>query len=307
MSLFIHVPALLLFTGAAAAHNARGGLSQRSLRAVDEPVAHAKAPVADNGVVKPFSFDQKLLVCNAYPSDVPIECWRGAKNLLGKHSNPVGFRECRYVQGGVQAKDKLDLSLSGQELKSTFEVGALPNTDAILLLVPYRKPGSPLIRFQSFAFPQGGAREEAQLAVIDTFAGNTSAARLLMQDHLDETQAPQPKSADGKAVSFKAAPKRQEQLNFDRVYSVEAGLYDASVDDAKAVDDAFKSSNKVVNLAKDGSYVVIRTGDDRFGESLVVFPETPMPKKPKLVQSGARSLSSGLGWLVFAALAALRL
>merc|ERR1719333_1047192 len=101
-----------------------------------------------------------------------------------------------------------------------------------------------------------------------------------MQDHWDETALPQ--KADGAkaaAVSFKA--RRNEQLSFDRVYQVEAGIYDATIQDNK-----HKDTLKVVNLAEDQSYVVIRTGDDHMGESLVVFPETPMPQKKVVPSSG---------------------
>lgn len=314
--------ALLFLSGATAAHISRGSLSQRSLRPADEKASSAADSVpaaasgaagqgpeavgAEDGMVKPFSFDQKMLICNAYPSAIGLACSRNDKNMMGE-AESIGFRQCRYVQENVQAKDRLDLSLHAEnnDLKSTFEVGALPATDAILLLVPYRKPGSPLIRFQSFAFPQGGERKDAQLAVIDAFAGNTSAARLIVQDHIDDTPVAQ--KADGAkaaAVSFKA--KRQEQLSFDRVYQVEAGLYDASVEDTKQEVEEGKKAPKVVNLAQDQSYVVIRTGDDRVGESLVVFPETPLPQKKKVPSSGTRSLPLGLGWLALVAAAALR-
>ena len=93
--------------------------------------------------------------------------------------------------------------------------------------------------FQSFAFPTLSESNEAQVAVIDAFKSNSShAAHLIMEDHLRASQE-------------KAVTKRVEELNFDRVYTVEEGIYDASV--------TGRMANKVVNLAKQQSFVVLRT------------------------------------------------
>jgi hypothetical protein len=267
---------------------------QKSLR------ASASAPAADEGVVKAFKFDQKLLICNAYPSSSPMVAQMNGKDITDA-GRPIGFRECRTLASGVQAGDRLDLSLRDVELQSTFEVNALPPSDAELLLVPYKKKNSPMIRFQSFAFPTRADGKDAQLALIDTFAGNSTMARVRMEDHIQEVA---PKAGkDGHAPVTTPAPKRMEELNFDRVYSVEAGVYNTAVDEDQ-VDMSAGRKPQLVNLAKDQNYVFIRMGDGQndFPESLVVFPETPLPPSPPS-RSGARASAGPLGFLALAATA----
>merc|ERR1719382_114201 len=180
---------------------------------------------------------------------------------------PIRFRECRYAPERVQSRDKLDLVVQDADIHGTFEVGELPMTDAILLVVLEKRKESPLVSFQSFAFPVSTDNTDAQLAVIDAFRGNSSAPRLRMEDHIT--------GKEEQTVS-----KRIEQLSFNRVYSVEAGTYDASVTDrhrgadSAAEEQLERSTKKVLTLAKNQNYVVLRTGDaGHFAESLMVFPE----------------------------------
>jgi hypothetical protein len=272
-----------LLVPALVAASAWGAAAHGALRA---PGSELHAGAEDNeSMVKPFHFNQRLLVCNAYPNSSPMECKKNGQDMLVKEGSPVAFRECRYIDGQVQSHDRLDISLRDLDFHGTFEVGALPTSDAVLLLVPYKRPGSPMIRFQSFAFPTRADGKDAQLALIDTFAGNaTATARLLMEDHIANNE--------NKTVS-----KRVEQLNFDRVYSVEAGLYDAAV--GKEVTST-RGALKMLNLQQDQNYVVLRTGDDEanFPESLVVFPDTPLPSPPK--RSGAPGREVGSLAVVFA-------
>merc|ERR1719436_459023 len=105
-----------------------------------------------------------------------------------------------------------------------------------------------MISFQSFAFPKSAGRREAQLAVIDAFSGNASMPRLKMEDHVS-----------GKEIKMVA--KRTEQLNFNRVYSVEAGEYDASIADSEheegpsAGRELERKTKRVVKMAKSANYV----------------------------------------------------
>merc|ERR1719242_272976 len=99
-----------------------------------------------------------------------------------------------------------------------------------------------MIRFQSFAFTLSEDNQDARLALIDTFDGNTTASpRLLMEDHAEN----------------RSLARHTELLAFDRVYSVEAGEYDAAVDDRGDSRD-----RRTVNLERNQNYVVLRTGDD---------------------------------------------
>lgn len=222
-------------------------------------------PQEDDALVRPLRFDQRLLVCNAYPSASPMEV-RLNSQVLADEKHAIAFNECRYLPGLVKSLDKLDFLLQGQEFHGTFEVGGLPETDAVLLLVPARHPHSSTMVFQSLAFPTSADSKDAQLAVISTFKGNDTAPHLQVEDHIT-----------GKEVQ--TVSKRIEQLNFDRVYSVEEGAYDASVADRGASQGpARHGARKLLQLRKNQNYVVLRTGDEQghFPESLVVFPETSL-------------------------------
>jgi len=208
----------------------------------------------DDGMVEPFKFDQQLIVCNAYPSHSPVTLTRNGAEALASGKAALRFRECRHFNSQLQPHDKLDLMLSGIEIHGTFEIGALPASDAVLLLVLQKRDHSKLLSFQSFAFPAGAETEEAQLAVIDAYKQNhSSMAYLRVEDHIT--------NKENHAVS-----KRMEELNFNRVYSLDQGVYDASISGQKA--------KKLLSLVKNQSYVVLRTGEEgNFPEALVVYPE----------------------------------
>jgi len=231
-------------------------LAQRSFR------------TSSKGVVVPLRFKQQLLVCNAYPSDSPVVIRRNARESMVNAEHALGFKECRYMNNQVQKRDRIHFSLRDVEVEGTFEVGDLPSTDALLLLVLEKRPATPKVSFQSFAFPSGADAKDAQLAVINTFTGNASSPHLKMQDHIAEKEK-------------QTITKRTEKLNFNRVYSVEAGGYDVSITDehrAGLSDTALEAfTRKSLNLARNSNYVIIRTGGDNFKESLVVFPECPSP------------------------------
>lgn len=276
MSLRNLIVASLALLPAAGAYSVRGADDKKTLHAVDETM------------VQPLRFDQKLLVCNAYPSHSPVVIKKNENELLADENEPLSFRECRYLKGQVQEHDRLDLGLRDQELHGTFEVGALPSNDAVLLLVLEKREASVMMSFQSFAFPSHTDDKDAQLAVINTFKGNSSAPHLKMEDHVT--------GKEKQTVS-----KRIEQLNFNRVYSVEEGEYEASVADktrGKTADDEThleQATKKSLHLAKSMNYVVLRVGGSspEYPESIVVYPETPMGK------SGSTRMA--LSWMAVAA------
>merc|ERR1719401_511392 len=98
-----------------------------------------------------------------------------------------------------------------------------------------------------------------------------------MSDHIIEVPS-------GRKDQPSMKTPRMEDLSFDRVYSLDAGVYDAAVDEMGA---------RPVNLLQDQNYVFIRTGGGKsdIPESLVVFPDTPMPPPPPPLapRSGSRS------------------
>eukprot|EP00928_Gymnodinium_smaydae_P072746 TRINITY_DN56045_c0_g1_i1.p1 TRINITY_DN56045_c0_g1~~TRINITY_DN56045_c0_g1_i1.p1 ORF type:complete len:292 (+),score=73.58 TRINITY_DN56045_c0_g1_i1:66-941(+) len=228
-------------------------------------------------VVQPLKFNQRLLICNAYPSNSSMTVQKNEKEMLADVDHAIAFRECRYIDTRVQSQDKLDLSLAELDVEGTFEVGELPESDAVLLLVLKKRPGSTLVSFQSFAFPPGRGGTEAQVAVIDAFGRrNATQAHLKMEDHISGKEK-------------KASLRRVEELNFNRVYAVEEGTYDATVMErfAAGASELVSSAKHVMRLARNQNYVVLRTGDDEVGEpeDIVVYPNA---KSAGLrVQSGA--------------------
>jgi len=252
-----------------------------------KPSSHLRA--TNESLVRPFEFHQKLLVCNAYPSHAPITVRRNEHRTPVDVMPELAFRQCSYAPERVQSHDKLDFLLQGLEIHGTFEIGDLPNSDAVLLLVLEKRGKSPLINFRSFAFPTRMDTKDAQLAIIDAYQSNSSFAHLEMEDS--------PLGSKEKAIQ-----KRIEELNFDHVYSIQEGTYVASIVDARRVGSVANAAlpqhraKTVFQLAGSQSYVAIRTGDEgSFPERLLLFSEG--------LQSGGRALACS--WLLLAALAAL--
>jgi len=251
------------------------------------------------GLVEPMHFDQRLLICNAYPSTSPAAIMRNGKEVLPGERTAIGYQECRYIPAKIQTHDRLEFGVRDFEVEGSFEVGLLPSSDAVLLLVLEKHTGSSMISFQSFAFPKSTDRREAQLAVINAFSGNSSAPHLKMEDRVS-----------GKEVKMVA--KRIEELNFNRVYSVEAGEYDASIEgsdhkgEPTTEREVERKAKKVVKMAKSENYVILRTGGGDFEESLVVFPEpTPDAFRSGSSRLAAQSTACGMLALLVAAVSAL--
>lgn len=230
-------------------------------------------------VVKPLTFDQRLLVCNAYPHKTPVKVSKNSGQKVLAKEGGLGFKECEYSAATVKAHDKLDFELADLGVEGTFEVGDLPESDAVLLLVLERRDEkSSVVSFQSFAFPSSkeGESDAAQVAVIDTFKGASKFPHLKMQDH-----------SDAKDAKKEGASKRVEELNFNRVYAVEEGSYDASVMDRledKAAEKKLEKYGTLLKLEKGRDYVVLRTGDDKdFPMSLVAFPPASGANKVSVI------------------------
>lgn len=216
-------------------------------------------------LIEPLKFNQKLLICNAYPhkSRTTATMNQGKKVIS---EGGLKFNECEYALSEILPHDKLDFAIADAGIEGTFEIGSLPDSDAVLLLVIEKRDGkSAMFSFNSFAFPTSAmSGDEAQVAVIDAYKGETKMPHLKMSDHMSGTANAQEKT------------KRIEDLNFNRVYAVEAGLYDASVvdrlEDQKA-EEKLEEFRTTLNLKRGMDYVVIRTGDDvDFPETLVSFP-----------------------------------
>merc|ERR1719352_612503 len=186
-------------------------------------------------LVKPLKFNQPLLLCNAYPATSAVQVQSNGKPLL----DSLAFQQCRYTNTNVLSKDKLDFVLTDAGIEGTFEVGDLPQTDSVLLLVLQKRDShSPLMAFQSFAFPLNSGNDEAHVAVIDASAGSAKA-------HLKI--ADRPAEPNAKALV--------EELSFNRIYALSQGKYDVSV-----LSQGKDSSKQEIDLLGRSDYVLLRTG-----------------------------------------------
>lgn len=176
-----------------------------------------------------------------------------SKNGQNVVSN-LPFQACKYADANVLAKDKIDFNLADAGIEGTFEVGDLPQTDSVLLLVLQKRDShSPLMAFQSFAFPVNGNKDQAHVAVIDASAGVHKA-------HLQIGDKP-----------LQGDVHRVEELSFNRVYALEQGAYDVSVlEQGKEA-----TGNDEIELLGQRDYVLMRTtGEGKNG--LVAFPRDPI-------------------------------
>merc|ERR1719498_1749103 len=163
----------------------------------------------------------------------------------------------------------IDFVLTDAGIEGTFEVGDLPQTDSVLLLVLQKRDDhSPLMAFQSFAFPSNSASAEAHVAVIDASA-NSHKAHLQIAD----------KPAQGDV-------RRVEELSFNRVYALEQGSYDISV-----LDQGSDSPMQQVQLLGQRDYVVMRTAGEELGaKSLVAFPHDELHNSGSVRSSALAAL-----------------
>lgn len=260
------------------------GAGHNAGRKVLRSKGHSKAP-GDEGVVKALKFEQKLLVCNAYPSNAPMTVKQNGQPTLSKEHNSVSYKACEQISTNVHSKDKLDVEFQGSGIQGTFEVGDLPDSDAeLVLVVGKRDAKTPLVAFQSFAFPARAASNSAQLAVFDTYKGEKVMPHLdlKMEDSLSSSKEGHKKNKD---VS--------EQLFFNRVYAIDEGSYVADIADrinhqganGSASSDMMRLADKTAfHFARNTNYIVLRVGDDKqFPQSLVVFP--PMLKSNAMMAS----------------------
>jgi len=227
-------------------------------------------------LVKPLKFNQPLLLCNAYPATSAVQVQSNGKPLL----DSLAFQQCRYTNTNVLPKDKIDFMLTDAGIEGTFEVGELPQTDSVLLLVLQKRDNhSPLMAFQSFAFPSNSASAEAHVAVIDASAGAHKA-------HLQIADKP----AQGDV-------RRVEELSFNRVYALEQGSYDISV-----LDQGSDSPKQMVQLLGQRDYVLMRTGGEEIGaKNLVAFPHDELHNSGSVRSSALAAVFTAMaGMLVLA-------
>lgn len=226
-------------------------------------------------MVKPLKFNQRLLLCNAYSSKSAVSVSKNGQSVL---EGGLGFQKCEYAPTSVLAKDKLDFVLADAGIEGTFEVGDLPQTDSVLLLVLQKRDArSPLMAFQSFAFPLNSGRDEAHVAVIDASSDGVKA-------HLKISDRPiQP---GDKSLT--------EELSFNRIYALSQGRYDVSV-----LAKGKQEKPEEIQLLGRQDYVLLRTGGEEMGaKTLVAFPHDEIQQSGATKPFGAMLLV--LGTIAFA-------
>jgi len=240
-----------------------GSLEPRSFTAV-EVVAE------ESSLVQPLEFQQDLVVCNAYMEtthlQTPMHVKQNGQHIHG-HIMGIPYKQCKQISGQVRSKDKIDVDFGS--IQGSFEIGDPPPNDAFLVLVVERRDAqSPLLAFQSYAFPVTPDGDVAHLAVIDTLKETSHFPSLRMEDHV--TDQPGQK---------KLLSKRIQQLKFNNVYSIEEGSYDASILDHDHIEGSeergqqvSKGAKRLLNLSKNKNYIVLRIGE-LGGQSLAVYPD----------------------------------
>lgn len=206
-----------------------------------------------------------VLICNAYP---------GSKAKVERHGKAIatdlGFPGCqKFEKVELNQGDKLGFYLDNKA-EGSFEITKLPEKNAMMLLVLEKKDTSTTkLAFQSYSF-QAAAGESAQVAVIDTI--KNAATKLTIEDKVSYDK-------DGKPAKNQRV--RLEELDLNRVYSIDAGEYDADFKD-----DSTHKAKQNLKFAKGNNYVLIRAGDTKELQSMVVFPGD-------IAHSGAATLALG--------------
>lgn len=228
----------------------------------------AETAAKDPSFAEPLVFKQDLVVCNAYGGKTPMHVKQNGEHIHG-HVRGIPFKQCREISSQVKAKDKIDVDFGN--MQGSFEIGDLPSNDAFLVLVvEKRDTQSPLLKFQSYAFPVTADGDVAHLAVIDTLKETSHFPSLRMEDHQTDQPGQQ-----------KLLSKRIQQLKFNNVYNVAEGAYDAAILDHDHIEGSedrgkqvSKGSKRLLNLRKNKNYVVLRIGDGKqMGQSLAVYPD----------------------------------
>jgi len=221
------------------------------------------APESKGSLVKPLKFNQQLLLCNAYPAKSAVAITKNGQPVL--EGGGLAFQQCEYAPTNVLTKDKLDFSMNDAGIEGTFEVGDLPQTDSVLLLVLQKRDDhSPLMAFQSFAFPLNSGKQEAHVAVIDASPAGSKA-------HLKISDRPAKKGE--KAVT--------EELSFNRIYALEQGQYDVSV-----LAKGKQEQSEEIQLLGQKDYVLLRTGGEE-AHKLVAFPRDQIQNSGAATPFGA--------------------
>lgn len=200
------------------------------------------------------AFDRHLRICNAYPSAVGLDVFRGHKLRLTAEDGTMPYKSCRDFTVPLRVGDKINFKL-GDHSAGIFALQTLPDDDAVLLLVAQRHDTvSTAVSFTSHVFAN---HPDAQVAVIDAYRGSAQATASIVD-----------KRPDAEVV-------KSQQLKYNSLVSLGEGLYSVNLTSS---DGGNVQSSQLVALGRE-SYVILRTGveaeeGDVFPEELVVYPKS---------------------------------
>eukprot|EP00747_Dinoflagellata_sp_TGD_P065848 gnl/TRDRNA2_/TRDRNA2_154537_c0_seq4.p1 gnl/TRDRNA2_/TRDRNA2_154537_c0~~gnl/TRDRNA2_/TRDRNA2_154537_c0_seq4.p1 ORF type:complete len:508 (+),score=80.84 gnl/TRDRNA2_/TRDRNA2_154537_c0_seq4:65-1588(+) len=227
----------------------------------------------------PTRVDGQLLFCNMYPVEAMANLTR--KGRLVPDSE-IAHQACEYVND-VHDQDVFQVYLHGVPtvLQDSFHVSSLPQGYGLPVVV-LKKAGteeSPSMGFHAFVFPQSPV---AHIAVIDAYDGNVSLPRLIVEDRA-------------------ARPPSTEELQFDHIYTIDAGTYDISLmtrGGTKISKEEQLLPASTISISNGQNYAVMRVG----GSSAVHPPELVIFRiEPDHVEELAgmveREKSTGIGEL----------
>jgi hypothetical protein len=196
---------------------------------------------------------QKLRVCNAYPSESAMEVLRGSDQLT---SAPIPYKSCQELSPSLKSDDKLDFHVE-DGAEGSFEVSSVPSSDATLMLVVHRHDvDSAALAFESHVF---ASVKGTQVAVLDAYSGKAKAKTVI--------HAPRFQNGTRRGTA--------EQLEYQNVVSVNPGNYEVELEDT---DGKAESTHKFA--AKDHeTYIVARVGAESthnatYHQELMVFPSS---------------------------------
>jgi len=223
-------------------------------------VATQKLRQSGDSFVSTLKFKTAVRICNAYPYSKQMDVLLGKEKITGR--SPLAYKHCGEFHPDIKEGDKLDFQVDGSTA-GTFSVNALPQNDAILVLIIHRHdPHTTAVSFESHVFSN---LKNAQIAVIDTYKG-PAISSVKIQDQ---------KKPGGEWDGKQKKPIRNEELRYDSVVAVNEGAYHVTLVNTEGI---IRAKNDLIAVNGE-SYVVIRVGVEgdmgpKYAEDIIVFPES---------------------------------
>jgi len=208
---------------------------------------------------------RSLWICNAYAHPSGLHVYNLGTQQRITDDQPLVYKACMDKKIELRDGDKLDFRSNKRSI-GIFRARGLPQSQASLLLIPYRRhPSSISASFDSHAFMDGDA---SQIVVVDTYRGSQAGKIKIRETSMHQAQ--------GNVQSR----QQTEDLQFKSVVSVKPGQYQIFLQSAS--DTSVSSADLKINSAS-GKYVVMRVGCEpeahspghkpAFPQELVVYPQ----------------------------------